>query len=70
MKTRDVKQVCFINERPYYTTYRLALFAGSMPGRRRKIWLGRNWRRIRPFVKLEGEFLMKSGTHDHSGQII
>jgi hypothetical protein len=49
----------------YLMSWKLACQVASMPAAKRKVWLGRNWRRARPLVKeADGTFRRRSGTHD------
>lgn len=64
-RSQTESQVIEMGGRYYWMSYALAAHVAILPGRRRKVWLGRNWRRARPLVKgADGSFRVKSGMTD------
>lgn len=64
-RSQTEPQVIEMGGRYYWVSYALAAHVAGLPSLRRKVWLGRNWRRARPLVKeADGSFRLKSGMTD------
>jgi hypothetical protein len=61
-------EVVEIGGQLYWGSYRLACHVAAMPRGPRRVWLGRNWRRMQPVTtEQDGKhqrLRLVSGTHD------